>query len=44
MAGHGWVTPNPNGAKARCGGPAICSVCQREQAALADRVKQEPGR
>lgn len=28
--GHGWVTPNEDGSKARCGGPAICSVCWRE--------------
>jgi hypothetical protein len=33
--GHGHVTPRPDGAKARCGGPALCSVCQRERAALA---------
>ena len=31
---HGWVYPLPNGAKARCGGPAICPECQREAAAL----------
>lgn len=29
---HGHVTPRADGAKARCGGPAICSVCAREQA------------
>lgn len=34
MAGHGWVRPNPDGLKARCGGPSICPVCRREQAAL----------
>lgn len=28
--GHGHVTPNPDGLKARCGGPAMCSVCQKE--------------
>lgn len=27
---HGWVTPNPDGSKARCGGPAICPPCSRE--------------
>ena len=32
--GHGHVVPNPDGSKARCGGPRICSVCSREQAAL----------
>lgn len=30
MAGHGHVTPNADGSKARCGGPAICSQCARE--------------
>lgn len=34
MSGHGWVTPLPGGAVARCGGPAICSGCQRERALL----------
>ena len=33
MTGHGHVTPNPDGLKARCGGPAICSVCAKELAA-----------
>jgi hypothetical protein len=28
--GHGWVTPNPDGTKARCGGPAICPACALE--------------
>lgn len=32
--GHGHVTPNPNGDKARCGGPKICKVCMAELAAL----------
>ena len=32
MSGHGWVTPNANGMKARCGGPGMCSVCMAEQA------------
>ena len=30
MAGHGWVTPLPSGAKARCGGPSICRECAAE--------------
>lgn len=30
MSGHGWVTPNPDGSKARCGGPAICVKCALE--------------
>lgn len=33
MSSHGWVTPNPDGSRARCGGPAICSACAREKAA-----------
>lgn len=32
MTGHGHVTPNPDGSKARCGGPAICSQCALEYA------------
>jgi hypothetical protein len=30
--GHGHVTPRPDGAKARCGGPALCHECARELA------------
>lgn len=26
--GHGHVFPRPDGVKARCGGPNICSVCR----------------
>lgn len=29
--GHGHVTPRPDGGKARCGGPALCSVCRAEE-------------
>lgn len=29
-AAHGHVIPRPDGAKARCGGPALCSVCAAE--------------
>lgn len=32
--GHGHVTPRPDGYRSRCGGPAICVVCQRERAAF----------
>lgn len=34
---HGHVVPRADGVKARCGGPALCKVCQAEQvrAALA---------
>lgn len=30
--GHGWVFPRPDGMKARCGGPAICSECATDLA------------
>lgn len=32
MSGHGHVVPNPDGSRARCGGPAICKVCAQELA------------
>lgn len=32
-SGHGHVTPNPDGTKARCGGPALCPICAKELAA-----------
>lgn len=43
--GHGHVRPRADGAKARCGGPAICAKCARE---LAEQVshqteKSDPG-
>lgn len=38
--GHGHVRPRPDGVRARCGGPAICSVCAREKAELA-RVPED---
>lgn len=38
MSGHGHVTPNPDGSKARCGGPAICPTCAIE--AGTQRVKE----
>lgn len=33
-SGHGHVRPRPDGARARCGGPLFCVVCQREEAVL----------
>jgi hypothetical protein len=30
VSGHGHVTPNADGSKARCGGPAICPTCAIE--------------
>lgn len=32
--GHGHVVPRPDGVKARCGGPAMCHVCQAERGTL----------
>jgi hypothetical protein len=32
--GHGHVRPRPDGMKARCGGPRLCSVCARELPAV----------
>mgnify|MGYP001605287236 FL=1 len=40
MAGHGHVTPNPDGSKARCGGPGICPVCNMERARLEDDARR----
>lgn len=34
MNKHGHVTPNPDGSKARCGGPSVCKVCALELAQL----------
>lgn len=35
--GHGHVRPRADGAKARCGGPAICPTCAAEAAPAAPR-------
>ena len=32
--GHGHVTPRPDGARARCGGPGICAACAKEKSQL----------
>lgn len=40
MAGHGHVTPNPDGSKARCGGPAICPVCAKEAGARMSIIQE----
>lgn len=34
--GHGHVVPNPDGSKARCGGPTLCSECATELSRLLD--------
>lgn len=31
--GHGHVFPRPDGMKARCGGPSMCSECAKDLAA-----------
>jgi hypothetical protein len=36
--GHGHVFPRPDGVKARCGGPGICSECSRDQSR---KIQQE---
>lgn len=41
MSGHGWVTPNADGSKARCGGPALCTKCALE---LARQHHKDPWR
>jgi hypothetical protein len=43
MAGHGHVTPNADGTKARCGGPSICSDCAAEWSAIGKEVELGPG-
>lgn len=40
--GHGHVIPNEDGTKARCGGPALCSVCARELSAQFNKVGPRP--
>jgi hypothetical protein len=42
MSGHGHVIPNPDGSKARCGGPGICAVCSKEAAALGWKPPKRP--
>lgn len=36
--GHGHVIPNPNGVKAHCGGPAMCTECALEQVGLPESI------
>ena len=38
--GHGHVIPNPDGSRARCGGPGICSECALEAAQLDAEIKK----
>jgi hypothetical protein len=39
--GHGWVRSRPDGYKARCGGPAICSQCALEAARSGHTTERE---
>lgn len=41
MTGHGHVTPRPDGAKARCGGPALCGERARELAVKEGRTAKQ---
>lgn len=38
MNGHGHVTPNADGSKARCGGPGVCPECSHEKATKANTL------
>lgn len=40
MNGHGHVTPNPDGSRARCGGPKFCGVCALEAAQIATATRR----
>ena len=44
MSGHGHVTPNADGSKARCGGPAICPACAIEAGRLRQSAPPTPDR
>lgn len=43
---HGHVFPNPSGHKARCGGPVLCTICQKDVQELAasqgEAIKTSP--
>jgi hypothetical protein len=32
--GHGWIVPNRDKRKVKCGGPALCGECAQELANL----------
>lgn len=40
-AWHGHVRPRPDGVKARCGGPGICTKCNVEQAMYGEKKTDE---
>lgn len=39
-AWHGHVRTNPEGRRARCGGPRTCPTCQLEQSILSERTQR----
>lgn len=40
--GHGHIWQRPDGVKARCGGPGLCMVCQRERVILEAALATQP--
>lgn len=38
---HGHVIPNPDGSKARCGGPAMCPQCALELGVIESEYKNQ---
>ena len=40
--GHGHVWARPDGHKARCGGPALCPECARDQTQLRAELQEPP--
>lgn len=40
--GHGHVRPRPDGIRARCGGPKLCSECAHEERELAGLAQPTP--
>ena len=41
-SGHGWVYRLPGGAKARCGGPGLCSQCSADLERFAASGRPRP--
>lgn len=41
---HGHVIPNPDGTRARCGGPTLCAICALELANLQAKELKEAER
>ena len=38
--GHGHVWARPDGGRMRCGGPAICSECSKDQARFDQKLHE----